>query len=85
MPYDTVIARQRVAELFWQAGIKPWSECLKSARESINTLRMDPSNPETPAYTRAGMSDVERAVTLRDAVVFGATIEVEGENLEDMP
>ena len=83
MPYDTIIARQRVAELFWQAGITPWSECLKSARESINTLRMDPSDPETPAYMRAGMSDVERAVILRDAVVFGATVEAEGETTDE--
>lgn len=83
MPYDTVIATQRVANTLWHSGVKPWSECLKTARGSLNTTkRMDPSDPMTPAYMRDGMSDVERAVTLRDAVVFGATVEVKGENLE---
>lgn len=49
---------------------------------------LDPSNPATPAYMRAGMSDVERYVTLRDTVVtvlFGSKAEAKGENLEDVP
>lgn len=85
MPYRHITAHIRSAETFWSQGIRPWSACLDSARETLNTRRMDPSDPLTPAYMRAGMSDVERAVTLRDAVVFGATVEVKGENLEDVP
>jgi len=45
---------------------------------------MDPADPESPAFLRSDMSRVELSVTLRDAVVFGATEEVKGENLEDM-
>lgn len=74
------VAHLSAANVAWRRGVRPWAACCAEARETVNVSRMDPSDPETPAYMRSGMSDVERVVTLRDAVVFGATVEVKGED-----
>ena len=79
------VAHRLAAESAWRRGVRPWAACCDEARAILGNRRMDPSDPESPAFLRSDMSRVELAVTLRDAVVFGSTVEVKGENLEDLP